>query len=119
MAEDRFRSRTEQPAEARHRSPGEERWEAGTLRAALAKSPERPIGAATGINLDEQGKARFTTISGTEVRRIYTEADLPEGLDEALPGEPPYTRGIHPLGYRGKLWTMRQFSGFASAEETN
>ena len=103
----------------RHPSPEERRWESETLFPALEKSPERPIGAATGINLDESGRARFTTISETEIRRLYTEADLPGNPDLPLPGEPPYTRGIHASGYRGKLWTMRQFSGFASPEETN
>jgi len=59
------------------------------------------------------------------VDRLYTEADLPADWSVAqdaylgVPGEPPYTRGIHPTGYRGKLWTMRQFSGFATPEETN
>ncbi len=98
-----------------------ERWKAQTLDPALKKTPERPIGTATGINIDKEGRARFTTISGTPVERLYTEADLPEGWEASLngPGEPPYTRGIHPNGYRGKLWTMRQFSGFASPEETN
>ena len=103
----------------RHPSPEERRWESETLFPALEKSSERPIGAATGINLDESGRARFTTISETEIRRLYTEADLPGNPDLPLPGEPPYTRGIHASGYRGKLWTMRQFSGFASPEETN
>jgi methylmalonyl-CoA mutase, N-terminal domain len=103
----------------RHPSPEEIRWEEETLLPALEKSPERPIGVATGINVNENGQARFTTISGTPVRRIYTEADLPVDLEQCMPGEPPYTRGIHANGYRGKLWTMRQFSGFASPEETN
>ena len=66
-----------------------------------------------------EGNARFTTISGTPIERLYTEADLPTDFALPLPGEPPYTRGIHPTGYRGKLWTMRQFSGFATPEETN
>src|SRR5271155_5768964 len=102
-------------------SAEKERWEAQTLNPALRKAPERPIGAATGTNIDKEGRARFTTISGTPVERLYTEADLPEGWEDSVnnPGEPPYTRGIHPNGYRGKLWTMRQFSGFASPEETN
>lgn len=97
------------------------RWAEETLSPALHRTPEHPIGAASGINLDEEGQARFTTISGVPVERLYTEADVPEGWQDNLhlPGEPPYTRGIHPTGYRGKLWTMRQFSGFASAEETN
>ena len=98
-----------------------QRWEEQALDPALKKAPERPIGKASGINLGESGHARFTTISGVPVERLYTEADLPEGWETNLnaPGEPPYTRGIHPSGYRGKLWTMRQFSGFASPEETN
>ena len=79
--------------------------------------------AATSGNVDEHGNARFTTISGYPVRRLYTPADLPAdwNYDEYLgdPGQTPFTRGIHPTGYRGKLWTMRQFSGFASPEETN
>jgi methylmalonyl-CoA mutase N-terminal domain/subunit len=109
--------------EERTPSPEELRWTQQTLNPALRKSPEQPIGSPTGVNLDEQGQTRFTTVSGAEVRRLYTEADLPRELEkdiaEAKPGHPPYTRGIHPAGYRGKLWTMRQFSGFASPEETN
>src|SRR5271165_4527954 len=103
----------------RHPSPDEQRWEAEILQPALENFPERPIGAATGINLDADGQARFTTISGTPIRHLYTATDLPEDLEQSLPGEPPYTRGIHASGYRGKLWTMRQFSGFASPEEIN
>ncbi|QNI34615.1 methylmalonyl-CoA mutase family protein [Alloacidobacterium dinghuense] len=97
------------------------RWDKHTLDPALSKTPERPIGAATGSNLDDKGRARFSTISGVPVDRLYTEADLPDDWESNLgaPGQPPYTRGIHPNGYSGKLWTMRQFSGFASPEETN
>jgi len=73
--------------------------------------------------LDETGHARFSTISNTPIRRLYTPADLPEdwSYDRYLnyPGQEPYTRGIHATGYRGRLWTMRQFSGFASPEESN
>jgi len=109
--------------EGRHPSESEKQWAEKTLAPALEKSPEKPIGAATGTNLDEHGNARFTTISGDPVRRLYTEADLPEdwSYEKYLnhPGEPPFTRGIHATGYRGRLWTMRQFSGFASPEETN
>jgi methylmalonyl-CoA mutase N-terminal domain/subunit len=110
-------------AEGRTPSPAELEWAERTLAPMLEKAPEKPIGAATGSNLDQQGKTRFTTISGKPVRRLYTPADLPPGWDAeqdlGYPGQPPYTRGIHPSGYRGKLWTMRQFSGFASPEETN
>src|SRR4030081_2000888 len=59
-----------------------------------------------------------STISGIPIKPLYTASDLPERPEE-LPGSFPYTRGIHPSGYRGRLWTMRQFSGFATAEETN
>ena len=109
----------------RHPSAAELRWARQTLAPALAKSPEQPVGAPTGVNRDEAGNARFTTVSGAPVRRLYTEADLPEDWAAShaahlgSPGQPPWTRGIHPTGYRGRLWTMRQFSGFASPEETN
>ncbi|MGH9414244.1 MAG: acyl-CoA mutase large subunit family protein [Terriglobales bacterium] len=68
-------------------------------------------------------QADVTTLSGVPVEPLYTQADLPEGFDFARevgePGQAPYVRGIHETGYRGKLWTMRQFSGFATPEETN
>ena len=109
--------------EGRRPLESEKRWAETTLANTLEKSPERPVGEASGVNLDEQGNARFTTISGVPIRRLYTQADLPEdwNYDQYLsyPGQIPYTRGIHATGYRGKLWTMRQFSGFASPEETN
>ena len=67
-------------------------------------------------------KVRFTTISGLDLDPLYTPEDL-EGLDYhrdlGYPGRYPYTRGIHPTMYRGRLWTMRQFSGFGTAEDTN
>jgi methylmalonyl-CoA mutase N-terminal domain/subunit len=59
-----------------------------------------------------------STISGIPLKPLYTREDLPR-RDTDHPGQYPYTRGIHPTGYRGRLWTMRQFSGFATAEETN
>ncbi len=109
--------------DGRHPSAAEKDWAENVLAPALEKSPERPIGAPTGVNLDEDGQARFTTISGVPVRRLYTSADLPEDWSYekylGFPGQPPFTRGIHATGYRGKLFTMRQFSGFASPEETN
>ncbi|MEP6921518.1 MAG: methylmalonyl-CoA mutase family protein [bacterium] len=92
-------------------SPAEadvERWERETLDPTLAKNQEI--------------KKRFETVSLEEVKRLYTAADI-SGLnfseDISYPGEFPYTRGIHPTGYRGKLWTMRQFAGFSTPEETN
>ena len=85
-----------------------ERWEQETLAPALDKHPER--------------KKSFQTVSLEDVDRLYTPADV-EALDfrrdVSFPGEFPYTRGIHPTGYRGKLWTMRQFAGFSTPEETN
>lgn len=109
--------------ENRRPSESEKSWAETTLANTLEKSPERPVGEAGGVNLDEQGNARFTTVSGVPIRRLYTQADLPAdwNYDQYLsyPGQVPYTRGIHATGYRGKLWTMRQFSGFASPEETN
>ncbi len=89
-------------------TPAELQWEETVLRKALEVSPERPGG--------------FTTVSGVPLRRLYTPADLPEfdaERDLGFPGQPPYTRGIHATMYRGRLWTMRQFSGFATPEETN
>ncbi|MBW8896102.1 MAG: methylmalonyl-CoA mutase, partial [Acidobacteria bacterium] len=85
-----------------------QRWEREVLEPALAKSPERDV--------------PFTTISGRPIDRLYTPDDLPDldyQRDLNSPGEFPYTRGIHPSGYRGKLWTMRQFAGFGTPEETN
>ena len=84
------------------------RWERETLAPTLRKSPERP--------------GPFTTISGRPIERLYTPEDV-AGIDYdrevGNPGEFPYVRGIHPSGYRGKLWTMRQFAGFGTPEETN
>ena len=64
----------------------------------------------------------FTTVSGYPIRQLYTADDLAgwnAQRDLGQPGEPPYTRGIHPTMYRGRLWTMRQFAGFGAAEDTN
>jgi methylmalonyl-CoA mutase, N-terminal domain len=110
-------------SEGRHPSEEEKQWAEKTLMPTLEKFPEKPIGSPTGTNLDEHGQARFSTISNVPIRRLYTPADLPEDWSDqkylAYPGEPPFTRGIHASGYRGKVWTMRMFSGFASPEETN
>ena len=87
---------------------GRQRWEREVLEPTLKKSPER--------------KAAFTTISGRRIERLYAPEDI-QGIDYdreiGNPGEFPYVRGIHPTGYRGKLWTMRQFAGFGTPEETN
>jgi methylmalonyl-CoA mutase N-terminal domain/subunit len=66
-------------------------------------------------------RATFTTLSDEPIRPLYTERDLPADPDHAigLPGEYPFTRGVYPSMYRGRLWTVRQFAGFGTAEETN
>jgi methylmalonyl-CoA mutase N-terminal domain/subunit len=67
-------------------------------------------------------KRDFTTVSGMEVPHLVTPeqvADIDVRKDIGIPGEYPYTRGVHPTGYRGKLWTMRQFAGFGTAADTN
>jgi methylmalonyl-CoA mutase N-terminal domain/subunit len=65
--------------------------------------------------------ASFTTLSGEEIAPLYTERDLPADRDAAigLPGQYPFTRGVYPSMYRGRLWTMRQFAGFGTAAQTN
>jgi methylmalonyl-CoA mutase N-terminal domain/subunit len=96
------------PDELRRFEEARRQWEERILKPALGKSPERP--------------ALFTDSSGSPVERLYTPADT-AGLDYArdlgFPGEFPYTRGVQPTMYRGRLWTMRQYAGFGSAAETN
>ncbi len=85
-----------------------DRWEETTLRQTLAKAPER--------------YDQFITTSSEPVERLYTPLDVPDldyVRDLGFPGEYPFTRGVHPTMHRGKLWTMRMFAGFGSAEETN
>jgi len=69
----------------------------------------------------KQRDAEFSTISGQEIEPLYTEEGLEPGLEERVgrPGEFPFTRGPYPSMYRGRLWTMRQFAGFGTVEETN
>jgi methylmalonyl-CoA mutase N-terminal domain/subunit len=69
--------------------------------------------------LTPEREASFATLSGEPVRPLYTEADLRETARIGLPGQFPFTRGVYPSMYRGRLWTMRQFAGFGTAEETN
>src|SRR3954468_19800519 len=66
--------------------------------------------------------ALFDSISGEEIKPLYTQEDLADTdveRDVGYPGEYPFTRGVYPSMYRGRLWTMRQFAGFGTAEETN
>ncbi len=84
------------------------RWETKNLANTLKQTPER--------------QKRFISASSEEVNRLYTPLDLTDfdfEDDLGLPGEYPYTRGIHATGHRGRLWTMRQFAGFGTAEESN
>ncbi|MFQ5662591.1 MAG: methylmalonyl-CoA mutase [Terriglobia bacterium] len=108
MDKDSKAATAEQLEAERKPSPAERAWENTTLKKALEERPER------------QGE--FTTVSGRPVRRLYTPGDLaqfdPE-RDLGFPGQAPYTRGIHATMYRGRLWTMRQFSGFGTPEDTN
>ncbi|HWO01807.1 MAG TPA: methylmalonyl-CoA mutase family protein [Blastocatellia bacterium] len=86
----------------------EREWEERTLEPTIKGMPE--------------SKDKFTTVSLAPVDRLYTPNSSPDfdyERDLGFPGEPPYTRGIHATGYRGKLWTMRQFAGFGSAFDTN
>jgi methylmalonyl-CoA mutase, N-terminal domain len=69
--------------------------------------------------LTPERDAPFTTLSGEPVKALYTEADLPPSEAIGMPGGFPFTRGVYPSMYRGRLWTMRQFAGFGTAEETN
>jgi methylmalonyl-CoA mutase N-terminal domain/subunit len=99
---------SEPPASHRQPPAKELAWEKNTLQPTLEKTPERDYD--------------FTTTSGHPIRRLYTQADLAKWdaeRDLGLPGVPPYTRGIHPTMYRTRLWTMRQFAGFGTAEDTN
>jgi methylmalonyl-CoA mutase N-terminal domain/subunit len=70
-------------------------------------------------SLGRERDVPFTTLGGLEVKPLYTEADLPDASEIGLPGGYPFTRGVYPSMYRGRLWTMRQFAGFGTAEETN
>ncbi|WP_297548084.1 methylmalonyl-CoA mutase family protein [Thermococcus sp.] len=87
----------------------EKRWEETTVRKFIEKRPER--------------KEKFMTDDGFEIKRLYTPADLGEDWDYleklGFPGEYPFTRGVYATMYRGRFWTMRQYAGYATAEESN
>jgi methylmalonyl-CoA mutase N-terminal domain/subunit len=96
------------PTELEEIRQAKDAWQNTTLRQTMDRQAERA--------------EEFTTISGEPVERLYTPASLPDFdylRDLSFPGEYPYTRGIHATGYRGRLWTMRMFAGFGTAEETN
>jgi len=92
----------------------------------MTDSPMSPDRQPTPSRASNEKSSRrvpeFTTVSGFPIRQLYSPSDLsgwaPE-RDLGLPGTPPYTRGIHPAMYRSRLWTMRQFAGFGSAQDTN
>ncbi len=84
------------------------RWEKETLKPALEKSPER--------------KEEFSTLSGMVLEPVYAPGDIEDldySADLGFPGEYPYTRGVRPTMYRGRFWTMRQYAGFGTAQESN
>ncbi|WP_297458221.1 methylmalonyl-CoA mutase family protein [Thermococcus sp.] len=87
----------------------EKRWEETTVKKFIEKRPER--------------KEKFMTDDGFEIKRLYTPADLGEDWDYleklGFPGEYPFTRGVYATMYRGRFWTMRQYAGFGTAEESN
>jgi len=102
----------------------------------VSDAPKRPVGEgrderrdhwratlkAKAAALAPERRERFETSSGIEIRDLYTPADtagLGEDRDLGRPGEYPFTRGVQPTMYRSRLWTMRQYAGFATAEETN
>jgi methylmalonyl-CoA mutase N-terminal domain/subunit len=94
--------------EASSEHQAKERWEEEILKPSLEHQGER--------------KSKFQTVSLEEINRLYSSSDVADidlDVDVAFPGQFPYTRGIHATGYRGKLWTMRQFAGFGTPEETN
>jgi methylmalonyl-CoA mutase N-terminal domain/subunit len=96
------------PAKMAELREAQARWEETTLQQSLARAKER--------------KEKFVTTSGEAMNRLYTPADIADLdylRDLGFPGEYPFTRGIHATGYRGRLWTMRMFAGFGTAEETN
>jgi methylmalonyl-CoA mutase, N-terminal domain len=93
---------TGDPVEERTR-----RWDAEVAHPAIAKNPER--------------KERFTTLGGIPVQRVYTPRSPRSGFEDGIgyPGQSPFTRGVHPTMYRGRVWSMRMFSGFGTPEDTN
>jgi methylmalonyl-CoA mutase N-terminal domain/subunit len=86
-------------------------------------SDRQPIPWRAAGEKSSERASEFTTVSGYPIRGLYSPSDLSSGGDPerdlGLPGAPPYTRGIHPAMYRSRLWTMRQFAGFGSAQDTN
>ncbi|HEY3083052.1 MAG TPA: methylmalonyl-CoA mutase family protein [Chloroflexota bacterium] len=85
--------------------PAKHDWEARAVGPALKRMPERQLA--------------FTTASGIEVERLYGPEERDYCRSLGFPGEPPFTRGVQPTMYRGRLWTMRQYSGYSTAEESN
>src|SRR4051794_7693292 len=95
-------------ADAKQVDEARRAWEQRAVDKTLKKSPER--------------RETFETSSGIEVKRLYTPADTARRdylHDAGFPGEYPFTRGVQPTMYRGRFWTMRQYAGFGTAEESN
>src|SRR5439155_10663911 len=115
-----------------HTWPTRARQPTMRLTMAVSPKPRPPLSDPSPASEPQQGsepdsndgERAFCTLSGEPVRELYTAEDLPAGVggpDDPIgrPGSYPFTRGIHETMYRGRLWTMRQFAGFGTSEETN
>ena len=92
------------------------------IKSATSEEIEQKATTIDPLKRQTERKTSFRTVSLEEINRLYDSSDIPDldlDRDLAFPGQFPYTRGIHATGYRGKLWTMRQFAGFSTPEETN
>src|SRR3970040_1157523 len=100
-------SRPQSPQKVSHKLEAKDRWEKETLEPAIEQFPER--------------KPVFETPSGIPLPAVLAAEDLDFDIEAELgyPGEYPFTRGVQPNMHRGRLWTMRQYAGYASAEESN
>src|SRR6266705_354838 len=109
--------------EGRHPSAAEKEWAEKTLASTLEKTPEKPIGAPTGTNLDEHGNARFTTISGVPIRRLYTEAALPEDWAyeryRSYHQQPPFTFPTRRSSDPFQLYPIRELRSVAIPPQAN
>ena len=108
--------------ERRLRAPDDSFWRAVVPRLAACPMNPPPDQTAEKAAAANERKERFTTLGGIPLKTVYTQEDLAGQDVEAtigVPGEFPYTRGIYPTMYRGRLWTMRQYAGFGTAAQSN
>ena len=104
-----------------HRPKSEPSVPVATTNAAVSEGmPPYMAATSTAKGMDTPlGMMEITTSSGIEIKELYTSTDAEGITDPSLPGTFPYTRGVQASMYRGKLWTMRQYAGFSTAEESN